>query len=283
LQADAFANSRGADAARNETLERARAALNNDRPQEAEQMVAGILRADPRHAEALRIRGAALLMQNRAADAATALQGAASGLHDAETDTLLAMALRQCGRAQDALSRLKRALKRRPPYAPAFHELGYLLMSLGRYDEAIDALRRGLDVAPMMPQLSVQLGEVFLRQRSYAAAKAAFARAIEIAPDHAEALFGTARAHQALREIAPAADLYRRCLRVRPDNTAAWLNLGHCLMQLGQTEAGHECFRTAARREPKSYGIALTSLAAAGRGRLWLRPSAAARFFAAKR
>jgi tetratricopeptide (TPR) repeat protein len=215
LRADAFANSRGTDAARNETLERARAVLNNDRPQEAEQIVAGILQAGPRHAQALRIRDAALLMQQRAADAATALQAAASGLHDAETDTLLAMALRQCGRAQDALSRLKRALKRRPPYAPAFHELGYLLMSLGRYDEAIDALRRGLDVAPMMPQLSVQLGEVFLRQRSYAAAKTAFARALEIAPDHAEALFGIARAYQALRENAPAADLYRRCLRVR--------------------------------------------------------------------
>ena len=100
-------------------------------------------------------------MQKRAADAIAPLQAAAQSLRDAETDTLLAMALRQTGRTEEALARLKRATKRRPPYAPAFHELGYLLMSLENYDEAIEALRRGLEIAPMMPQLSVQLGEVF--------------------------------------------------------------------------------------------------------------------------
>jgi len=265
------------------TLRRARAALNSDRPQDAERLAEEILRLEPRNAAALQVRGGALLMQQRATEALAPLQAASQSLRDTETDTLLAMALRQCGRAEDALSRLKRTTKRRPPYAPAFHELGYLLMSLRRYDEAVEALRRGLEVAPMMPQLSVQLGEVFLRQRNYAAARAAFARALEIAPNHSEALFGIARAHQALGENAPAADLYRRCLRVRPDHTAAWFNLGHCLLQLGQTEGGYECFRTAARGDTKRYGQALTSLAASGRGKLWLKPSAAARFFASKR
>jgi tetratricopeptide (TPR) repeat protein len=258
-------------------------ALNSDRPQDAERLADEILKLDSRNAAALQVRGCALLMQKRAVEALAPLQAAAQSLRDAETDTLLAMALRQCGRAEDALSRLKRAAKRQPSYAPAFHELGYLLMLLRRHDEAVEALRRGLELAPMMPQLSAQLGEVLLRQRSYAAAKAAFARALEIAPNHIEALFGVARAHQALGENAPAAEVYRRCLRVRPDHTAAWLNLGHCLLQLGQTEAGYECFRASARGDTKRYGRALTSLAASGRGKLWLKPSAAARFFASKR
>jgi hypothetical protein len=51
---------------------------------------------------------------------------------------------------------------------------------------------------------------------------------------------------------------------------------------MGEVEAGYDCFRTAARGDPKRYGKALTSLAASGRGRLWLKPSAAARFFATK-
>jgi tetratricopeptide (TPR) repeat protein len=131
-------------------------------------------------------------MQRRAADAITPLQAAAQGLRDAESDTLLAIALRQTGRSEDALARLKRATKRRPPYAPAFHELGGVLTSLERYHEAIEALRRGLEIAPMMPQLRVQLGQVFLQRRDYADAKTAFAGALQIAPNSADALFGIA-------------------------------------------------------------------------------------------
>jgi tetratricopeptide (TPR) repeat protein len=283
LQPNAQANLSGRGAEAGAALARARAALENDRPQDAERIAEEILKFDPRNAAALRVRGCALLMQKRAGDAVTPLQAAAQSLRDGETDTLLAMALRQTGRIDDALSRLKRATKRHPPYAPAFHELGYLLMSLEEYDQAIEALRRGLEIAPMMPQLSVQLGEVFLRRRSYPDAKAAFARALEISPQSPEALFGLARAHQSLGEKAPASTFYRRCLVLTPEDPACWLNLGHCLLQLGELEGGYDCFRTAARGDAKRYGKALTSLAASGRGKLWLRPSAAARFFTRKR
>jgi len=283
LQADAQANSSGRNAEPGATLQRAKLALNSDRPQDAERIVDGLLKLDPRNGAALQVRGCALLMQKRAADAIAPLQAAAQSLRDAETDTLLAMALRQTGRIDEALSRLKRATKRQPPYAPAFHELGYLLMSLENYGEAIAALRRGLEIAPMMPQLSIQLGEVLLRRRSYAKAKAAFAQALEIAPQSADALFGLAKAHHSLGETAPAAGLYRRCLVLTPEDSACWLNLGHCLLQLGELEAGYDCFRTAGRGERKRYGKALTSLAASGRGKLWLRPSAASKFFALKR
>lgn len=283
MQPNAQANSSGRPAQAAAALQRARVALSSDRPQDAERIAEEVLKFDPRNGAALQVRGAALLMQKRASDAVAPLQAAAQSLRDGETDTLLAMALRQTGRVDDALSRLKRATKREPPYAPAFHELGYLLMSLENYDAAIEALHRGLEIAPMMPQLSVQLGEVFLRRRSYVDAKAAFARALDIAPQSAGALFGLAKAHQSLGETSAAAVFYRRCLVLTPEDPTCWLNLGHCLLQLGELEAGHDCYRSAARGDPKRYGRALTSLAASGRGRLWLRPSAAARFFTRKR
>jgi tetratricopeptide (TPR) repeat protein len=283
LQTNARANSSGAHIEPGAALQRARVALNSDRPQDAERIADEILKLDPRNGTALQVRGCALLMQKRAADALAPLQAAAQSLRDAETDTLLAMALRQTGRTEQALSRFKRATKRQPPYAPAFHELGYLLMSLANYAEAIAALRRGLEIAPMMPQLSVQLGEVLLRCRSYGEAKTAFARALEIAPNSADALFGLAKAHQSLGERTQAATCYRRCLVLTPQDGACWLNLGHCLLRLGEIEAGYDCFRSAVRGDPQRYGKALTSLAASGRGKLWLKPSAAAQFFAPKR
>ena len=283
MQPNARANSSGPLAEPSAALQRARVALNGDRPQDAERIADEILKRDPRHGAALQVRGCALLMQKRAAEALAPLQAAARSLRDAETDALLAMALRQTGQAEEALSRLRRAIKRQPAHAPAFHELGYLLMSLEHYDEAIEVLRRGLEIASMMPQLSIQLGEVLLRRRSYGEAKTAFARALEIAPNSAEALFGLAKAHQSLGEAAPAAACYRRCLVLNPQDGACWLNLGHCLLRLGELEAGYDCFRSAVRGVPQRYGQALASLAASGRGKLWLKPSAAARFFVSKR
>jgi tetratricopeptide (TPR) repeat protein len=257
-------------------VQRAGLALNSQRPSEAEQIARGVLRDHPQHPRALHVLGYALLMQGRVEDAITALEPAARRRHDAEIDTQLAIALRRAGRPDDALARLKRATKRNPPYAPAFHEFGCLLASMARYDEAIEAFQRGLGIAPMMPELSIHLGNVLLQRRRCADAKIAFARALAILPDSADALLGMAKAHQEVGESEAAAQYFRRCLMMRPNEADIWLNLGHCLLELGQCDAGYECFREGARGDAKRYGRALTSLAASSRGRFWLKPSEAA-------
>jgi tetratricopeptide (TPR) repeat protein len=262
-----------------EALQQALVALNSGRVADAERIAAEILKKQPRHPRARHVFGLALLMQGRAKDAIAPLEEAGRGRHDPEIDTQLGIALREAGRPDEALVKLKRAIKRKPPYPASFHELGFLLFSMERYDEAIDALSQGLAVAPMMPELSIQLGNLHLRRRNRHAAKVAFARALSIAPTSHDALFGLAMAHSEDREYAPAAECYRRLLMGRPNDPSLWLNLGHCLLALGQAEAGHDCFRNAARGNPRGHGPALAALAKSGRGRFWLRPSAAARFF----
>ena len=253
-------------------------ALNNQNPGEAERIAGDILKAEPRHAQALYVLGGALLMQGRAEEAITSLETAARGRHDPAMDTQLAIALRQAGRPDDALARLKRTTKRHPAFAPALHELGRLLVAMERYDEAIEVLSRGVEIAPMMPQLSIQLGYALLSRRNCVEAKVAFARALDISPGSADALFGIAKAHRELGENEAAAEYFRRSLMSKSDDQAAWLSLGHCLLELGQFEAGIECFRTAARGDPRHYGNALSSLVASARGRFWLKPSAATQF-----
>jgi Flp pilus assembly protein TadD len=259
-------------------LQQATFALNANRPQEAQRIAQLILKTEPRHAKALHVLGCALLMQDRIADAVAPLEEAARASRDPETDTALAIALRRIGRVEDALSRLKRAIKRRPPYAPAFHELGYLLMSLEHFDEAIEALRRGLEIAPMMPELSILLGNVLLECRNFPNAKVSFARALNISPNSLDAMYGLAVAHWRLCEHQAAADLFRRCLMHKPDDVSTLLGLGHCLLELGQRDAGYECFCKVARGQSKRYGTALAALVNSGRSRFWLKPSAAARF-----
>jgi tetratricopeptide (TPR) repeat protein len=261
-----------------DALQRAVYALNNQNPSEAQRIAGDILKAEPRHAQALYVFGCALLMLGRAEEAIASLETAARGGHDPAIDTQLAIALRQASRPDDALARLKRATKRHPAFAPALHELGRLLVAMGRYEEAIEALSRGVEIAPMMSQLSIQLGYAFLNCHDAGNAKIAFARALDISPDAPDALFGMAKSHRELGDNTAAAEYFRRHLVSAPDDQASWLHLGHCLLELGDLEAGYECFRTAARDDPRHYGNALASLAASGRGRFWLKSSQAARF-----
>jgi tetratricopeptide (TPR) repeat protein len=272
-------NSGGGAGCVDSLLARGMLALDGERSQEAEQIAAEALRADPHNAHALYILGCALTMQDRALEAIAPLKAAALGRDDPKLDTLLAIALRQTGRHEEAVSLLEPATRRQPPYATAFLELGYLLALMGRHDEAADVLSRGLDIAPMMPQLSIQLGYAHLSRRDCANAKVAFARTLDISPGSHDALFGMAKAHQELGENEEATAYFRRYLTDRPNDGGARLNLGHCLLELGQFDAGYECFRRAAQGDAQRYGNALISLASAARGRFWLRPSAAARFF----
>jgi tetratricopeptide (TPR) repeat protein len=261
-----------------DALQRAMRALGGNRPNEAEQIARDVLNADRRNAKASYVLGSALVMRGRPLDAVAPLEDAARGRHDPQSDTMLAIALRQAGRAEEAYSRLKRTTKRQPPYAAAFLELGRLLASMERHDEAAEALTRGFEVAPMMPEMSIQLGYVLLRRRHFADAKAAFARALAIVPDSPDALFGIGQAHQENGESQAAADYFRRYLIVNPGDQGAWVRLGLCLLALGQRDAGNDCFRTVARRDSKGFGSALASLVKSSRGRFWLKPSDAARF-----
>jgi len=262
-----------------EMLQRANAALQSQRPVEAARIAGAVLKNNPRHPRALQIYGGALLVQGNPKDAIGPLEESARGRHDPVVDTQLAIALRQVGRQDEAMIKLKRAVKRKPPYPASFHELGYLLFAMERHDEAIEVLNRGLEIAPNSPELSLQLGNVLIRRARYLEAKTAFARALAIAPGSADALLGMATAHAALGEYAAAADGFRGCLASRPEDTGLWLKLGHCLLALRRPDAAYDCFRAAARGNPDRHRQVLASLVRSGHGRFWLRPSDAARFF----
>jgi protein O-GlcNAc transferase len=265
--------------ASDDALARAMLALDQGRPQDAEPIAAEMLASDPHHPGALYVLGCALTMQGRAGEAIAPLEAVAVARDDAAVHTALAIALRQAGRSDDAATRLKLAIARHPDDATALLELGHLLVSMDRHDEAVDVLLRGIEIAPTMPQMPIQLGYAHLSRGDCDKAKGAFARALDISPSSHDALFGMAKAHQEVGENEQAAAWFRRYLAERPDDSGALLGLGHCLLELGQQEAGQECFRRAARGDAQRYGSALASLASAARGRFWLRPSQAKRFF----
>jgi tetratricopeptide (TPR) repeat protein len=266
-------------AAFDEALRRAQFAIQNQRLGEAEELAASILAANPGHLEATKIFGYALVLQGRAKDAIAPLEKLARASRDPESETQLAVALRQAGRGEDALVWLNRAIRRMPPFPAAYHELGFVLASLRRYAEAIDILKQGAVIAPMAVELILQLGFVYSSINDHGNALNCFARAYAVNPGHRDAIyaFGTALMRQ--RDYAQAAELFRRSLEADPGNTASRIGLGDCLINLGQADVGYACLRAATARGPKFFGTALKVSVASGHGRFWLRPSAAAKFF----
>jgi tetratricopeptide (TPR) repeat protein len=258
-------------------LQQAVLALQAGQPDQAEWLAAEAVKTNPSDARAQHLLGHARLLQGRAKDAIEPLEQAARRSHDPAAETQLAMALRQVGRSDEALDKLERAAKRKPPFPPAFLEMGNLLAALDRGEEAIAVLERALTIAPRMGELSIQLGFIHYRRGDNGKARELITRGLATAPNDVDGLYLLARLLQSQCEYAQAAQTYRRLLALAPHDAAARIGLGVCLLELGQADAAFDSLRSAARTNEKMFGDTLTALSASGHGRFWLKPSDAAR------
>jgi tetratricopeptide (TPR) repeat protein len=253
-------------------------AFRMQRPDEAERIASDVLKSNRGNVFAAQILGRALLMQNRAGEAIDPLQRAARRSGDPEIETLLAVALAAAGRDDEAFEQLRLTTARRPPFLPAFLELGGKLSELGRFDEGIAVLESGLALAPDALDLQMGLGYLHGKRNDRARARALFLQVLAAAPGRHDTLVALARVMALDGEYAEAADLYRRALGLKPDDAATRISLGKCLLEMGEREAGEATLRSAARGTAQLAGPAITALAAAPHGRFFLRPSAVAKF-----
>jgi tetratricopeptide (TPR) repeat protein len=259
-------------------LDQAAAALQAQRFADAERLAASVLRSNRNHLAAAQILGQALLQQGRPEDAIEALRSPARRSLDPALETLLARAFADAGRDDEALDRLRAATARRPAYPLAFLELGDRLGQLGRHDEGIAVFSQGLALAPDAIVLSVGLAFLRLHRNERAEARALFDAVRAAAPQRRDALLGLAHVMVADGDYAGAAVLYRQALEARADDLATRVSLARCLLEMGAREAGEAALRDAARGADAMAGPAITALAAAPHGRLFLKPSAAADF-----
>lgn len=262
----------------NPELQRAIAALQGNRIQEAERLAAGVLRSNKGDILAAQILGRSLLMQNRAPEAIGPLERAVRRAADAESEILLALALTAVGRSEEALELLRQATARRPPHPQAFLEYGGMHARKGRFDEAIAILEEGLALTPGSIELRMELGFVHLKRNDRVRARELMGQALAAAPGRPDILAALARMMAMDGDYAAAADGFRNVLGQRPQDVMSRVNLGVCLLEMDQREAGEASLRAALRIAPGATGLAVTTLAAASHGRFFLRPSAAAKF-----
>jgi predicted Zn-dependent protease len=245
---------------------------------EAERLLSQLLKSNRGNLAAARLLGRVLLAQNRATDAVDILQRSARRSEDPELETLLAVALGAAGRDEEAVEQLKRTVARRPLFPPALIELSRQLSEADRFDEGIALLEGATALGPDEIDVRMALGYLHMKRNDRVKARSVFLRVREMSPERHETLVALAKVLVLDGDYAGAVDLYRHALALRPDDVLTRINLGKCLLEMGEREAGESTLRAATRAAPQLAGRAIVALAAAPHGRAFLRPSAAAAF-----
>ncbi|MGB9365767.1 MAG: tetratricopeptide repeat protein [Xanthobacteraceae bacterium] len=257
-------------------------ALRSGRVAEAQDLARNLLARHPRNPDALELFGMTLLAQNKASEAIEPLQDAARERPGAIVEIRLGQALRRTGRIAEALTVLQQASERQPPVSDAFFELGTLLYEKRRVAEAEAVLIRGMAVAPA-GQLSFALGTIFLERGDFEDASDSFARALAASPGHPSVLCGLGRARMARGDLERALEKFREAMANNPSEGRARFLTAQCLFELGRPAEAMECLRALVAWAPQSFGGALKTCVEAGKGRFWLKPSAAAKALGLKR
>ncbi|HEY2465865.1 MAG TPA: tetratricopeptide repeat protein [Steroidobacteraceae bacterium] len=237
---------------------------------EAERLYLQILKADPRHADALHFLGVlahqigrndvavdligraiaqngrvpayhnnlgnALKAQGKLQEAAACYAGAL--VHKPNHVGALfnlGLVLQMQGKLEEAAATYQRALSYKPDYAEALGNLGNTLRALGKLEEAVACYGRALRYQPAYAEVHSNLGNVLLAQGKYAEALASHGRALTHKPDYAEAHNNLGLVLLEQGNVDAAVASYQRALTYKPAYAEAHINLGNALRERGQS------------------------------------------------
>ncbi len=124
------------------------------------------------------------------------------------------------GRTDEAIALYRESIAASPELAPAWHNLGMLLMEKKNYIDAVEAFKVAADVAPMDARPVYMMGLAYHQQGWDEKALMYFERALDRSPNYIPALRGAVRAGKRL-DLADRAALERarRALAVDDDET----------------------------------------------------------------
>jgi len=196
-----------------------------------------------------------------------------------------AVMLREMGRDELAVEKLKTAIEIDPGLVQAHSELGKAYQGLGRHEEAVAALRRATKLDRSSFEDHLNLAKSYQQLSRFPTAARTYARAAELDPNSGEALMGAAvcyleasdpvraltyceaaeqaneelqevlpllaRIYEAQKDYEPAIRTYRRWLALEPDNAEASLALGLTHMKARQYDRAREVLAALVQQEPQ--------------------------------
>ena len=163
-------------------------------------------------------------------------------------------------RRQDALEHYEEAVRLKPDYIEAQHNLGIMLTGSGRWQEAIEHLKQALQLNPEDSVAHNHLGIALAETGRPQEAIEHYKKAVQLKPDYFEACNNLGIALAMADRPQEAVDYFRQVLRLKSDYSEAHYNLGNVLFQIGRPEEAIEQYRQALRINP-DYADAHANLA----------------------
>lgn len=176
-----------------------------------------------------------------------------------------AVAKHQAGELAAAEKLYRELLAADPKHAPAWCNLGALLVAAGNLADAGQCYQYALQARPGFPDAHFNLGNLYRRIGRLPDAAAAYRACLTGNPTHASAAFNLALTLAAAGELSSAEDLYRKLLAGNPSNSDLHARLGDVLYRGGNFPAAIAHHRRAADLAPNdprtwyNLGLALNA------------------------
>src|SRR6266478_1090030 len=205
--------------------------------EEAAELYARILHANPNHFEALHALGIVCYQTGRLDEAERLIGQAVAVEPRADAIYNRACLLLKLERLEDALVCFGEAIAVKPGYIEALTNRGNTLMRLKRYEEARSDLETVIALAPKFAEAWNNLGGALKQLQRYDEAISSYDKALALKPNYAEAWKnrGIVKLAQHLQEQAMGD--FDKALALDPRSADTWEHRGNALSLLSPTDA----------------------------------------------
>jgi protein O-GlcNAc transferase len=194
---------------------------------------AAVLKAQPKHFDALHLLGMLRLQQARHAEGLDKIQ-AALKLQPANAEALshLGFGFEKLGKLEEALASYDEALAIKPGHLEALYNRGNLYLVLKRPEEALASYDKVLAIRPDHAETLNNRGNTLRALKRPEEALASYDKALAIRPGHGETFYNRGAALQDLMRFQDALASYDRAISIRPGHAETFNNRGNTLGDL---------------------------------------------------
>jgi len=212
----------------------------------AERTYRAVLSASPRNADAWHLSGLLALQSGNAEQAVERIRRAirVNG-NVAIYHCNLGVALCLLNRADEAVASFRKAIDLNPSHAEAYNNLANALCQQGKRDEAIDAWRRAVTLKPDYAEAWNNLGSTYRACGDMAEAVACFREVTRLKRGDADSANNLAAALHQQGKLDEAAAWYHRAIEQAPNFTPAYNNLANVLKEQGRPAEAIACYQRA--------------------------------------
>jgi predicted O-linked N-acetylglucosamine transferase (SPINDLY family) len=228
---------------------------------QAESLYQQVLKANPKHADALHMLGVVYYQTSRAEQAVTAISQALA-INPKNTDYLnhYALSLRAANQPGAAIKSFQQAVLLQPKDLDIQFNLANTLLTLNRFEEAAGYYRRILRVMPKNDDVRealchclTSLGNQTHALGNFIQAEACFEEALQFNSKDAAILYNLGNAQRELGKPAEAAKHYAKATQLTPDDADIYNNLGNVQRELGQLDLAIASYQKALALNPQLY------------------------------